>query len=60
MLNAMSTDNSQSRTSHTILMPWLKFLWEGYRICLDLVRNNTKFEHVYHRIAREGNEEFAS
>ncbi|VDL61154.1 unnamed protein product [Hymenolepis diminuta] len=53
MLNAMSADSSQSRTSHTILMPWLKFLWEGYRICLDLVRNNTKFEHVYHRIARE-------
>ncbi|VDN96501.1 unnamed protein product [Rodentolepis nana] len=53
MLNALSTDKSQSRTSHSILMPWLKFLWEGYRICLDLVRNNAKFEHVYHRIARE-------
>lgn len=55
MLNALNTDSTQSRTSHSILMPWLKFLWEAFRICLDLVRNNTKYELVYHRIARDGN-----
>ena len=54
MLNAVNTQNAQGRSGHTILMPWLKFLWEAYRICLDLVRNNVKYEHVYHRIARDG------
>ncbi|KAL5104438.1 Eukaryotic translation initiation factor 3 subunit A [Taenia crassiceps] len=54
MLNAVNTENAQGRSGHTILMPWLKFLWEAYRICLDLVRNNIKYEHVYHRIARDG------
>ncbi|VDD79592.1 unnamed protein product [Mesocestoides corti] len=53
MLNAVNTEGAHGRSNHTILMPWLKFLWEAYRICLDLVRNNTKFEHVYHRIARD-------
>ncbi|KAL7064124.1 hypothetical protein AAHC03_05144 [Spirometra sp. Aus1] len=53
MLNAVSAEGTQGRSDHTILMPWLKFLWEAYRICLDLVRNNSKFEHVYHRIVRD-------
>ncbi|VDM34211.1 unnamed protein product [Hydatigera taeniaeformis] len=53
MLNAVNTESAQGRSGHTILMPWLKFLWEAYRICLDLVRNNIKYEHVYHRIARD-------
>ncbi|KAI5611663.1 eukaryotic translation initiation factor 3 subunit A [Silurus asotus] len=31
---------------------WVKFLWESYRQCLDLLRNNSKVERLYHDIAQ--------
>lgn len=43
--------NSNSNTSH-ILLPSLKFLWEIYRAILDILRSNSKLEHVYHITAQ--------
>ncbi|VEL14239.1 unnamed protein product, partial [Protopolystoma xenopodis] len=54
MLNAVSVEGAQDRSDRTILMPWLKFLWDSYRIGLDLLRSSTKFENMYHEVAREG------
>lgn len=54
MLNAVSAQGVQGRSDHTILTPWIKFLWEAYRIVLGLVVNNSRCEKMYHRIAREG------
>ncbi len=31
-----------------ILTPWLRFQWECLRIVLDLTRNNSRFEVIYH------------
>jgi translation initiation factor 3 subunit A len=37
----------------TVLMPWLRFLWDSYRNCLDMLRNNVLVEEIYHTVARQ-------
>ncbi|UYV76326.1 EIF3A [Cordylochernes scorpioides] len=37
----------------TLLTPWVKFLWESYKHCLELLRNNSKVERLYHDIAQK-------
>lgn len=54
MLNAVSMEGTQDRSARTILMPWLKFLWDSYRLVLDLLRSNSKLEKLYHEVAHDG------
>lgn len=42
---------AQDRMDRTVLSPWLRFLWDSYRNCLDLLRNNALVEQLYHKIA---------
>lgn len=44
---------SQDRSDRTILTPWVKFLWESYRQCLELLRTNSRVERLYHDIAKQ-------
>ncbi|CAH8477640.1 unnamed protein product [Dicrocoelium dendriticum] len=53
MLNAVSLEGTQDRSTRTILMPWLKFLWDSYRLVLDLLRTNVKLESLYHSVAND-------
>jgi translation initiation factor 3 subunit A len=34
-------------------MPWVKFLWESYCQCLELLRTNVRVERLYHDIAQQ-------
>ena len=34
-------------------MPWVKFLWESYCQCLELLRTNARVERLYHNIATQ-------
>ncbi|ODM87118.1 Eukaryotic translation initiation factor 3 subunit A, partial [Orchesella cincta] len=43
---------TQERSGRTALIPWVKFLWESYTQCLDLLRNNPRLENLYHDIAQ--------
>ena len=47
LLSAVSGEDAQDRSDRTILTPWVKFLWESYRQCLDLLRNNSRVEKSY-------------
>lgn len=49
--SAAAATSNTSTTSH-ILLPSLKFLWEIYRAILDILRSNSKLEHVYHITAQ--------
>ncbi|KAJ2824494.1 eukaryotic translation initiation factor 3 subunit A [Coemansia sp. 'formosensis'] len=53
ILSSVSGEQSQDRTDRALVTPWLKFLWEAYRILLDIVRNNVRFEALYQRVSNE-------
>lgn len=53
LLSAVSGEGAQDRSDRTILSPWLRFLWESYRQCLELLRNNMQVETLYHRVAKQ-------
>ncbi|CAM9635039.1 unnamed protein product [Pylaiella littoralis] len=48
MLSTMTEEGEKERTDREMVVPWLKFLWETYRAVLDILKTNTKLEHVYH------------
>ncbi|XP_055923013.1 eukaryotic translation initiation factor 3 subunit A [Eupeodes corollae] len=52
LMSAVCGEDAQDRSDRTILLPWVKFLWESYCQCLELLRLNTHCEILYHDIAR--------
>ncbi|RLU26698.1 hypothetical protein DMN91_000495 [Ooceraea biroi] len=52
LLSAVSGEDAQDRSDRTILTPWVKFLWESYCQCLELLRTNAHVKTLYHDIAR--------
>src|SRR6185369_16626551 len=48
---AVSSEDTQDRNECVVLLPWVKFLWDSYRHCLELLRNNPRTERLYHDIA---------
>jgi len=53
LLSVVSGAVPQDRMDRTVLSPWLRFQWDTYRNCLDLLRNNVYVEQIYHHIARQ-------
>jgi translation initiation factor 3 subunit A len=53
LLSYLSGAVAQDRMDRTVLSPWLRFMWDTYRNCLDLLRNNIYVEQLYHSIARQ-------
>lgn len=53
ILRAVSGEDAQDRSDRKILMPWVKFLWESYCQCLELLRTNVRVERLYHDIATQ-------
>ncbi|CAB3403650.1 unnamed protein product [Caenorhabditis bovis] len=53
LLAVVSGAAAQDRMDRTVLAPWLRFLWDSYRNCLELLRNNAQVEHLYHHISRQ-------
>lgn len=51
-ISAVSGEDAQDRSDRTILTPWVKFLWESYCQCLELLRTNAHVETLYHDIAK--------
>ena len=52
MLGAVTGEGAQERADMEILVPWIKFLWDAYRNCLDLLKNNKLVERLYQEIAK--------
>ncbi|CAL8085723.1 unnamed protein product [Orchesella dallaii] len=52
LLNVVSEEEAQEKSGRAALVPWVKFLWESYTQCLDLLRNNPRLENLYHDLAQ--------
>lgn len=42
ILSLVTSDDDHDRTSRVVVTPWLKFLWETFRVGLDVIKNNNK------------------
>jgi len=51
LLSTMSHDPEKTQRETAVVLPSLKFLWETYRAILDILRSNSKLEHLYHSAA---------
>ncbi|CAB4055807.1 EIF3A [Lepeophtheirus salmonis] len=47
LLRAVSGEDAQDRSDRKVLAPWVRFLWESYLQCLDLLRTNSRVERHY-------------
>ena len=46
LLAVVSGAAAQDRMDRTVLAPWLRFLWDSYRNCLELLRNNAQARNL--------------
>ncbi|CAF0756314.1 unnamed protein product [Didymodactylos carnosus] len=54
LLSAVCGESQQDRADRDLLAPWLKFVWESYKQCLDLLKNNNRVEKIYQDVAQMG------
>lgn len=47
LLGAVSGDQNKDRTDRAVVTPWLRFLWESYRMSLETLKNNVRLEVIY-------------
>ena len=52
LIQLVSGEDLRDRRDKQILTPWVKYLWEGYRTILEVLRNNAKLQDLYQQTAR--------
>ncbi|GJQ11810.1 hypothetical protein GpartN1_g3601.t1 [Galdieria partita] len=53
LLEAAGTEQTKERAERQSVVPWMRFIWEIYRIVLDILKGNSKLELCYHEMAEK-------
>lgn len=48
LMNEVSGEDLKDRTDREIVSPWMRFLWETYRLVLELLKKDSQLEVIYH------------
>lgn len=51
ILEAAGNALTKERIDRQEVVPWMRFLWEVYRVSLDIVKSHSKLELCYHEMA---------
>ncbi len=51
LLEAAGHPLTKERVDRQLVVPWMRFLWETYRVVLDIVKTHNKLETCYHEMA---------
>jgi translation initiation factor 3 subunit A len=51
ILEAAGHTLTKERVDRQEVVPWMRFLWEVYRVTLDIVKSHSKLELCYHEMA---------
>lgn len=51
ILEAAGNALTKERVDRQQVVPWMRFLWEAYRVVLDIVKTHSKLENCYHDMA---------
>ena len=51
LLEAAGHPLTKERVDRQHVVPWMRFLWETYRVVLDIVKTHNKLEVCYHEMA---------
>ncbi|KAA8491696.1 Eukaryotic translation initiation factor 3 subunit A [Porphyridium purpureum] len=51
LMEAAGEELSKERVDRQQVVPWMRFMWEVYRVVLDIVKSSAKLETCYHDIA---------
>jgi len=53
LLEAAGMEQTKERAERQNVVPWMRFIWEIYRIILDILKGNSKLELCYHEMAEK-------
>jgi translation initiation factor 3 subunit A len=53
LLQAVTANTDSERADRSLFTPWVKFLWDAYRMCLDIVKNNKGLEKLYRTVGEK-------
>ncbi|EFC50268.1 eukaryotic translation initiation factor 3 subunit [Naegleria gruberi] len=52
LLYEVSGEGLKDRTDREIVTPWMRFLWETYRLVLELLKKDPQLESIYHETCK--------
>ena len=50
-VSGVGGEDFDQRVRRRLLGPWLRYLWDMFRSILDVLKNNSKLDHLYHEVS---------
>lgn len=53
LMNQSRYKSDEERISEHVVLPWIFFMWECYRMALDTMQNNAQLHVLYHNVTKK-------